>query len=71
MTDQQVKPDGTPFQVNDENYKDALELEIVRRIEIMEAPGYQRVPRMNKHDYIGIGVLAVVMLILIIWGGTL
>ncbi|MDA7745953.1 hypothetical protein N8878_01290 [Psychromonas sp.] len=71
MTEQQRKVDDIALQVNDENYKDALELEIVRRIEIMEAPNYQRVPRMNKHDYIGIGILAVITLSLIVWGGTL
>jgi hypothetical protein len=71
MTEQQKKADGIALHVNNENYKDALELEIVRRIEIMEAPNYQSVPRMNKHDYIGIGILAVITLSLIVWGGTL
>ena len=71
MTGQQRKVDDIALQVNDAPYKDALELEIVRRIEIMEAPNYQRVPRMNKHDYIGIGILAVITLSLIVWGGTL
>jgi hypothetical protein len=71
MADPQTKANSIALQLNDDNYKDALELEIVRRIEIMEAPNYQRVPRMNKHDYIGVAILIVITLSLIIWGGTL
>lgn len=82
MTEQEVKQtrnavEATGIDVRDEalwvsqeNYKDALEQEILRRIEIMEAPGYQRVPRFNKPDLVFAVVLACLMIVLILWGGT-
>lgn len=63
--------DESSFQVSQENYKDALEREIVRRIEIMEAPDYQRVPRFNRGDIIFAAALACLMIVLIVWGGTI
>ena len=62
--------EGRPLNVSQDNYKDVLEREILRRIKIMESPDYQRVPRFNKTDALFASVLACLMLALILWGGT-
>jgi hypothetical protein len=42
--------------------------EIEKRIEVMEDPAYDPGPRLNRQDFIGIIVVAIICLIGMIWG---
>ena len=70
MTKQQDGVNESTFEITNENYKEVLETEIVRRIEIMEKNDYRKVPRVNKNDYFWAMAGIIISLGLILWGGA-
>ena len=73
MTKQNREKDGGPVKETElgvDNYREVLETEVLRRIRIMEAPDYRRVPPFNRADILFAAALAGLMLMLILWGAT-
>ena len=51
--------------------EDALEREILKKIEEMEAPGYEFPPRFNKNDYITVIVCILICAVVLFLGAGL